>query len=119
VFPEQAWMLAPVLKPDQGSYLAAAADVALPWTQLVTKTFTGNAGLKAFKLPITLDGAFTLQASRTPKEIVIKSGGHVVERVKGKKRIHYKIACRDKATETLRITVRATGPYTLNASYAG
>jgi len=68
---------------------------------------------------ITLDGAFTLQLSRTPKDIVIKSGGHVVERVKGKKRIHYKIACRDKATETLRITVRAKGAYTLKASYAG
>jgi hypothetical protein len=50
---------------------------------------------------------------------VIKSGGKVVERVKGSKRIHYKIACRDKPTETLRITVRATGNYTLKASYAG
>jgi hypothetical protein len=119
VFPEQAWMLAPVLKPDQGSYLAAAADVTQPWTQRVTKTFTGKAGLKAFKLPITLDGAFTLQASRTPKEIVIKSGGRVVERVKDRKRINYKIACRDKQTENLRITVRATGNYTLTASYAG
>jgi hypothetical protein len=119
VFPDQAWMLAPVLKPDQGAYLAAAADVAQPWTQRVTTTFTGGAGLKAFKLPITLDGAFTLQLSRTPKEIVIKSGGHVVERVKGRKRIHYKIACRDKQTETLRITVRAAGNYTLKASYAG
>jgi hypothetical protein len=39
--------------------------------------------------------------------------------VKGKKRIHYKIACRDKQTETLRISVRATGNYTLKVSYAG
>jgi hypothetical protein len=39
--------------------------------------------------------------------------------VKNKKRINYKIACRDKQTENLRITVRATGNYTLKASYAG
>jgi hypothetical protein len=39
--------------------------------------------------------------------------------VKGRDRINYKIACRDKQTETLRITVRATGSYTLKASYAG
>ena len=119
VFPLQAWTFAPVLKPDGGSYLAASADVAQPWTQRTTTTFSGGAGMKAFKLPITLDGAFTLQLSRTPKEMVIKSGSHVVDRVKGKKRINYKIACRDQGTENLRITVRAKGPYTLKASYAG
>jgi hypothetical protein len=119
VFPLQAWILAPVLKPDQGSYLAASADVAQPWTQRTSTTFSGGAGLKAFKLPITLDGAFTLQLSRTPKEMVVKSGGRLVERIKGKKRLHYKIACRDQSTENLRITVRATGAYTLKASYAG
>ena len=119
VFPLQAWTFAPVLKPDGGSYLAASADVAQPWTQRTTTTFSGGAGMKAFKLPITLDGAFTLQLSRTPKEMVVKSGSHVVDRVKGKKRINYKIACRDQGTENLRITVRAKGPYTLKASYAG
>jgi microcystin-dependent protein len=89
-----------------------------PWTQRVSTTFAGN-GTKTFKLPITLDGAFTLQASRTPSEIVIKSGSRLVERVHDRKRIHYKIACRDKRTETLRITVKTTGKYTLKASYAG
>jgi hypothetical protein len=119
VFPLQAWILAPVLKPDQGSYLAASADVVQPWTQRTSTTFSGGAGLKAFKLPITLDGAFTLQLSRRPKEMVVKSGGQLVERIKGRKRLHYKIACRDQSTENLRITVRATGAYTLKASYAG
>ncbi len=117
VFPEQAWQLAGVLKPDQGSYLAAAADVAQPWTQPVGTTYSGT-GTKTFKLPVTLDGAFTLQLSRKPKEMLIRSGGKLVERTKGK-RIHYKIACRDQGTETLRITVKATGAYTLKASYAG
>jgi hypothetical protein len=119
VFPLQAWQLASILKPDQGSYLAASADVLQPWTQRVSTTFSGSRGLKAFKLPITLDGAFTLQLSRKPKNLVVKSGGQVVERLTGRKRLHYKIACRDKQTEMLRIYVRGTGAYTLKASYAG
>jgi hypothetical protein len=118
VFPQQAWMLAPLLSPDQGSYLAAAADVLQPWTKRTTTTFSGT-GTKTFKLPITLDGAFTVQASRTPSQIVLKSGGQLVERARGRKRIHYRIACRDKQTETLRITVKTAGSYTLKASYAG
>lgn len=118
VFPQQAWQLAPLLAPDAGAYLAAAADVTQPWKQRVSTTFAGS-GTKTFELPITLDGAFTLQASRTPSEIVVKSGAQLVDRVHDRKRIHYKIACRDKQTETLRITVKTTGKYTLKASYAG
>lgn len=117
IFPGQAWRLAPVLKPDDGSYLAAAADVAQPWKQRVSTSFKGT-GTKTFKLPITLDGAFTLQLSRRPKEIVVKSGDQLVERT-GRRRIHYQIACRDRRTETLRITVKAPGAFTLKASYAG
>jgi hypothetical protein len=117
VFPDQAWRLAPVLRPDQGSLLAAAADVTQPWTQRTTTTFSGT-GTKTFKLPITLDGAFTLNLSRKPKEIVIRSGGKLVERSHNR-RIHYSIACRDARTETLRITVKSGGAYTLKASYAG
>jgi hypothetical protein len=118
VFPGQAWRLASLLKPDAGSYLAAAADVAQPWTQRTSTTFTGN-GTQTFKLPIALDGSFTLQASRTPSEIVVRSGGQLVERVRDRRRIHYEMACRDKRSETLRITVTTTGKYTLKASYAG
>jgi hypothetical protein len=118
VFPAEAWRLAPLLKPDAGSYLAAAADVAQPWTQPTSTTFSGS-GTQTFKLPITLDGAFTLQTSRTVSEIDVRSGGKLVQRVRNRKRIHYNIACRDKQNETLRITVKTTGTYTLKASYAG
>jgi hypothetical protein len=118
VFPGEAWRLAPLLKPDAGSYLAAAADVAQPWTQRTSKTFSGD-GTQTFTLPVSLDGAFTLLSSRTPSEIVVRSGGQLVERARGRRRIDYRIACRDKSTETLRITVKTTGKYTLKASYAG
>ena len=118
VFPEQAWRLAPVLAPNKGAYLAAAADVFQPWRQRTSRTFSGS-GTKTFRLPVTLDGAFTLQASRTPAQIVVKSGSQLVERAVARKRIHYAIACREKRTETLRITVKATGSYTLKATYAG
>ncbi len=118
VFPEQAWRLAPLLKPSGGSYLAAAADVLQPWTQRTSTTFSGS-GTETFKLPVTLDGAFTLLASRKPTEMVVRSQGKLVDRVRGHRRIQYRIACRDKRTETLDITVKTTGTYTLTASYAG
>jgi hypothetical protein len=117
VFPDQAWRLAPLLAPDQGAFLAAAADVAQPWTQRTSTTFTGTS-TRTFELPVTLDGAFTLQRTGAASEIVVKSGGKVVERTR-RRRLDYKLACRDSRTETLRITVQASGAYTLKASYAG
>jgi hypothetical protein len=117
VFPDQAWRLAPLLQPDAGAYLAAAADVAQPWTQRTSTTFSGRS-TKTFKLPITLDGAFTLLRTGAPAEIVVKSGGKVVDRTTNR-RLNYKLACRDSRTETLSITVKAAGAYTLKASYAG
>jgi hypothetical protein len=118
VFPEQAWRLAPLLKPTGGSYLAAAADVLQPWTQRTSTTFKGS-GTQTFKLPITLDGAFTLLLSRKADEMAVRSQGKLVDRVRGRRQISYQIACRDKRTETLNITVKTTGTYTLKASYAG
>ncbi len=127
VFPLEAWRFTPVLKPSQGSSLAAAADVAQPWTKRVSTTFTGT-NTYTFKLPITLDGAFTLQLDGPAKanyDLVVRSGGKTVERTTRKDsrdRIHYRIACRDRRTETLRITVirrSGSGPYTLSAKYAG
>jgi hypothetical protein len=128
VFPTEAWRFTPVLKPSAGSALAAMADVAQPWTKRVTTTFTGTS-TRTFKLPITLDGAFTLQLdgpSKANYDLVVRSGGKIVDRTtrKGSKdRIDYRIACRDRRTETLRITVIRRsgpgGPYTLTAKYAG
>ncbi len=127
VFPLEAWRFTPVLRPSQGSSLAAAADVAQPWTKRVSATFTGK-NTHTFKLPITLDGAFTLQLDGPAKanyDLVVRSGGKTVERTTRKDsrdRIHYRIACRDRRTETLRITVirrSGSGPYTLSAKYAG
>jgi hypothetical protein len=127
VFPGEAWRFTPLLKPTQGSALAAMADVAQPWTKRTSTTFTGTQ-TKTFKLPITLDGAFTLQLdgpSTANYDIVVRSGSKTVDKTTRKDsndRIHYKIACRDHRTETLRITVlrrSGSGPYTLTAKYAG
>jgi hypothetical protein len=127
VFPLEAWRFTPLLKPTQGSALAAAADVAEPWTKRVSTTFTGT-NTHTFKLPITLDGAFTLQLDGPAKanyDLVVRSGGKTVEkttRTDSRDRINYPIACRDRRTETLRITVlkrSGSGPYTLTAKYAG
>ena len=128
VFPTEAWRFTSLLKPTQGSTLAAQADVLQPWSQRVAETFKGT-GTRSFKLPITLDGAFTLKLdgpSRTNYDIVVKSGGKVVDRTTKRgssDRIHYRIACRDRRTENLRISVvrrsGAPGPFTLAAKYAG
>jgi hypothetical protein len=127
VFPQERWRFTPLLKPTQGSALAAAADVAQPWTKRVSTTFTGK-NTHTFKLPITLDGAFTLQLDGPPKanyDLVVRSGGKTVEkttRAGSHDRINYRIACRDRRDETLRITVlkrSGAGPYALTAKYAG
>jgi hypothetical protein len=121
IYPTEAWRFTSLLKPTGGSLLAAQADVAQPWTQRTSQTFTG-AGAKSFKLPLTLDGAFTVQLDKPGYRLVIKSGGKVMDRTNGK-RIHYRIACRDRRTEQLPLTVvpRAgtTGKYALKVSYAG
>ena len=59
-------------------------------------------------------------------DLIVRSGGKVVDRTTrsdSKDRINYRIACRDRRTETLRITVIKRsgpgGPYTLTAKYAG
>jgi hypothetical protein len=127
VFPQEAWRFTPLLKPTQGSALAAAADVAAPWTKRVSTTFSGT-NTHTFELPITLDGAFTLQLdgpARANYDLVVRSGGRTVEKTTRKDsrdRINYRVACRDRRTETLRITVlkrSGAGPYTLKAKYAG
>ena len=110
-----------MLKPTSGSLLAAQADVAQPWTQRASATFTGN-GRASFRLPLTLDGAFTVKLNRNGYQLVIRSGGKVMQRKNGN-RIHYRIACRDRRTEQLTLTVvpRAgtKGSYALTAKYAG
>jgi hypothetical protein len=78
-----------------------------PWFQ------TRDPGLQGHRHPhlhaaITLDGAFTLQLdgpSRTNYDLVVKSGGKVVDRTTrrgSRDRIHYRIACRDAARRTSR-----------------
>ena len=129
VFPTEAWRFTSLLKPTSGSLLAAMADVAQPWKQRVATTFTGS-GTKTFKLPLTLDGAFTLQLSgphRAQYDLIVRSGGKVEDRTSSSgssDRIHYRIACRDRRTENLSITVirrsgGTGGAYSLKASYAG
>jgi hypothetical protein len=127
VFPREAWRFTALLRPSAGSLLAAMADVAQPWTRRTSATFTGR-GTRTFRLPLTLDGAFTLQLDgpkRAQYDIVVKSGGKVDDRTTkrgSQDRIHYRIACRDRRTENLAITVvrrAGGGAYTLKAYYAG
>jgi hypothetical protein len=124
-FPTVAWQFTSLLKPTGGSYLAASADVAQPWTTRVSQTFTTS----TFKLPLTLDGAFTLQLSgpaRSNYDLVVRSGGKLVDKTStasSKDRIHYRVACRDTRTETLTVQVLhrsgAPGPVSVKATYAG
>ena len=124
VFPGEAWRFTSLLRPTQGSLLAAMADVAEPWTKRATATFKGR-GSKAFRLPLTLDGAFTVKVDarkRAKYDIILRSGGRLIER-SSRKRIHFRIACRDRRTETVTIKIkRMSGPstpYTLQVRYAG
>ena len=123
IYPTEAWRFTSLLKPTSGSQLAAQADIAQPWTQRATQTFTGT-GSRAFKLPLTLDGAITVQLDQPGYRLVVKSGGKVVGRTNGK-RIHYRIACRDRRTENLTLSVvrrgvaSASSAYTLTVKYAG
>ena len=124
VFPSEAWRFTSLLRPSEGSLLAAMADVAQPWTKRSVATFDGT-GTKSFRLPLTLDGAFTVTldgARRTKYDLVLRSDGRVIER-SSNGRIHFRIACRDRRTENLTIKVeRRSGPatpYTLEARYAG
>ena len=88
-------------------------------------TFTGS-GTKSFRLPLTLDGAFTvkLDAPRGTKyDLILRVGRRRVIERSSNGRIHFRIACRDRRTENLTIKVqRRSGPaapYTLEARYAG
>jgi hypothetical protein len=127
IYPAEAWRFTPLLKPSQGSALAAMADVAQPWTKRISTTFKGT-NTHTFKLPITLDGGFTLQLkgpARANYDLMVRSGSKIVDRTTrkdSKDRINYRIACRDRRTETLSLTVikrSGAGPYTLSAKYAG
>jgi hypothetical protein len=127
VFPDVPWRFTPLLKPTAGSLAAAASDVAQPWVQRTSTTFTGT-GTHTFKLPLTLDGAFTLQLSGPAKanyDLVLRSGAKTLTRTTrpdSRDRINYPVACRDRRTETLSIMVirrSGSGPFTLKASYAG
>lgn len=125
LYPTINWQFTDLLKPTQGSFLAAEADVAQPWTTRVSKTFDS----RSFTLPLTLDGAFTLQLSGPAKanyDLVLRSGGKLVDKTDkagSTDRIHYRVACRDREKETLRVQVKhrsgRTGPVAVKATYAG
>ncbi len=125
LYPTIDWQFTDLLKPTQGSYLAASADVAQPWTTRISQTFTTS----AFRFPLTLDGSFTLQLSGPAKsnyDLVLRSGGKLVDKTDAagsSDRIHYREACRDRRTETLSVQVKhragPTGPVSVKATYAG
>src|SRR3954471_12348932 len=52
IYPTEAWRFTSLLKPTSGSLLAAMADVASPWQQPTSLTFSGSS-TRSFKLPLT------------------------------------------------------------------
>ena len=84
VFPEQAWRLAPLLQPTSGSYLAAAADVLQPWTQRVEQDVQRRRARRRSSCRSRSTARSRCSSSRTPKEMVIRSGGKLVDRVRGR-----------------------------------
>jgi hypothetical protein len=133
VYPQQPWTFSSLLTADAGALAAARADVQQPWTTSVTRrfrgTFTaGGATTRSFTLPLTLDGALTFTLSG-PKgannDLRIVSLGKVQAQTRAagsSDRLSYRIACRQRRTEMLTLTVQrrsGAGPFTLTARYAG
>ena len=103
------------------------ADVTQPWAKRVSPDLHGH-GDAHVQAPDHARRRLHPAARRargSNYDLVIKSGGPTVERTTtrgSKDRIHFRIACRDRRTENLRITVvrrSGSGPYTLTAKYAG
>lgn len=133
VYPQQAWTFSSLLAPDAGAFAAARADVLQPWTASATRrfrgTFTaGGSATRTFTLPLTLDGALSLSLSG-PKgannDLRVVSLGKVEAQTHAAgsaDRVSYRIACRQRRTEVLALTVQrrsGSGPFTLTARYAG
>ena len=133
VYPQQAWNFSALLAPDAGALAAARADVVAPWTASTTKVFRGTfapgrAGTRSFTLPLTLDGALTLSLAgpkRSNYDLRVVSLGKVEHQTRAAgsaDSVHYGIACRERRTEVLTLTVQrrsGTGPFSLTARYAG
>jgi hypothetical protein len=133
VYPQQPWSFSSLLAPDTGAFVAARADVMQPWTTGVTRrfrgTFTaGGPGTRSFKVPLTLDGAlkFTLSGPKQANnDLRIVSLGKVQAETHApgsSDHLSYRIACRQRRTETLTLKVlrrSGSGPFTLTARYAG
>ena len=133
VYPQQPWTFSSLLTADAGALAAARADVQQPWTASVTRRFRGTftadgAATRSFTLPLTLDGALTFTLSG-PKgannDLRIVSLGKVQAQTRtagSSDRLSYRIACRQRPTEKLTLTVQrraGAGPFTLTARYAG
>ena len=133
VYPQQPWTFSGLLTPDAGALAAARADVLQPWTGPVTKRFRGTftAGgptTQSFKLPLTLDGALKLSLAGprgTNLDLRVASLGKVQAQTRAAgsaDHLSYGIACRERRTEVLTLTVQrrsGVGAYTLTARYAG
>ena len=133
VYPQQPWTFSNLLTPDAGALAAARADVVQPWTTGVTRKFTGTftAGgpaTRSFKLPLSLDGAlkFTLSGPKGANDDLRDvSLGKVQAQTRAagsSDHLTYGIACRQRRTEMLTLTVQrrsGSGPFTLTARYAG
>jgi hypothetical protein len=135
-YPEVDWAstpFTPLLKPDQGAFDAARRDVLTPWSQEVTKVFTGSfsgsgSNSRRFTFPLTLDGPLAVRLvgpHTTDYNLVLTSqaGGHGETKRQGSRdRLSYAAACREHQTEQLAVTVKrkdGTGPFTVRVQYAG
>jgi hypothetical protein len=135
-YPEVDWAstpFTPLLKPDQGAFDAARRDVLTPWSEQVTKVFTGSfsrsgSDSRHFSFPLTLDGALNVRLvgpHTTDYNLVIKSeagGRGTTKRHGSRDRLSYEAACREKTSEQLTVAVKrvkGSGPFTVRVQYPG
>ena len=134
VYPEQAWTFSPLLEPDAGALEAARRDVLTPWAGDVTKAFKGTfkrgfSNKRDFKFTLHLDGDLDVRlkgTKNTDEDLVLSSLGKVRDRTKtrgSRDRLNYdRGACRERAAETVTITVlrrKGYGPFSVSVTYAG
>jgi hypothetical protein len=133
IYPDQPWTFASFLEPDAGALAAARRDVLHPWTGSRTQTFrgrfaAGGSSVRRFRFTLTLDGVLRVRLlgpRGTNFNLSLASLGHTESRshaAGSRDVISYGVACRQRATERITLTVRrvkGSGPFTARVTSAG
>jgi hypothetical protein len=131
-YPERPWSFTNLLAPDAAAFAAARRDVYHPWTKPRTRTWHGTLSAtrrsRSFLLRLNLDGALSFQL-RGPAgsdfDLALRSSAGREGRTTARgsdDRLGFKLACRNRATQDVRLTVTrraGAGPFRVIARYAG